>query len=90
MLALKSILDDLLFKTNGIFVTLSGHQKGAIEVAENYGISIYELRPLRENDLEGYIKNIHIDFYIMRPVYKNVSMIDLLNRFFLYPVIIRP
>lgn len=75
MLALKGILADLPFKANGIFVTLSGYQKGAIDVAENNGISIYELRPLKENDLEGYIKNIHIDFDFMTPVYKNVSMI---------------
>ena len=59
MLAFNDIIRDLPYGTRGIFVSLSGYQKGAIDVAKANGITIYELRPPKSEDWDGFIKTIN-------------------------------
>jgi hypothetical protein len=58
MLKLKAILDDLPGQPRGIFVTKTGYQSGAMDVARANGIITYELREPTEEDWEGRIKTI--------------------------------
>lgn len=75
MLAFKGVLDDLPSGTKGIYVSRSGYQSGAIEVAEANGISIYELRPPKDEDWDGYIKKITLTFESRTPVFRNIEII---------------
>lgn len=74
MLAFTDIIRDLPYGTRGIFVSLSGYQKGAIDVAKANGITIYELRPPRSEDWDGYIKVLNLTFTSRYPVYKNLIL----------------
>lgn len=77
MLAFKAILDDLPSGTKGIYVSLSGYQSGAIDVAKAHGITIYELRPPKAEDWDGYIKTINLDISCATPIYRDlVILID--------------
>ena len=67
ILALRGILDDLPSGTKGIFVTSSGYQRGAKEIAAADGISIFELRPPKDEDWDGYIKEVVINANISIP-----------------------
>lgn len=72
MLAFNDIIRDLPYGTKGIFVSLSGYQKGAIDVAKANGITIYELRPPKNEDWDGYIKVVNLEFNMRYPVYENL------------------
>lgn len=74
MLAFKAILDDLPYGTKGIYVTKNGYQSGAINVAKSYGISLYNLDEPTDDDWEGKIKTIEIQFDIKSPVYESISV----------------
>ena len=74
MLAFNDIIRDLPYGTRGIFVSLSGYQKGAIDVAKANGITIYELRPPKCDDWDGYIKVLNLKFTSRYPVYKNLIL----------------
>lgn len=74
MLAFNDIIRDLPYGTRGIFVSQAGYQKGAIDVAKANGITIYELRPPKSSDWDGYIKTIDIQLEIKRPVYENIEI----------------
>lgn len=74
MLAFKSIIDDLPTGTKGIYVAKSGYQLGAKTVAEANGIAIYELREPNDQDWKGRVKDIDIQFEIMRPIYKELKL----------------
>ncbi len=74
MLAFNDIIRDLPYGTKGIFVSLNGFQKGAIDVAKTYGITICELRPPKDEDWDGYIKTVEFELNIMTPVYKNINV----------------
>lgn len=74
MLAFKAILDDLPYGTKGIYVTKNGYQSGAINVAKSYGISLYKLDEPTDEDWEGKIKTIEIQFDVKFPVYKDMSV----------------
>jgi len=60
MLKLKGILDDLPSQPRAVFVTKTGYQSGAIDVAKANGIILYEFREPTDNDWEGRIKTIVI------------------------------
>ncbi|MBO6220054.1 MAG: restriction endonuclease [Treponema sp.] len=60
MLQFQAILNDLPDQPRGIFVTRTGYQKGAIDVAKKNGIKIYELREPNDEDWKGKIKTIHL------------------------------
>lgn len=72
MLAFRAILEDLPSGTKGIYVSLSGYQSGAIEVARAYGISIYELRPPKAEDWDGYIKTINLEISCATPIFRDL------------------
>lgn len=74
MLAFNDIIRDLPLGTRGIFVSTNGYQKGAIDVAKANGITIYELRPPKYEDWEGYIKTLHLQFNVKTPVYENIAI----------------
>ena len=74
MLAFNDIIRDLPYGTRGIFVSLSGYQKGAIDVAKANGITIYELRPPKSEDWDGYIKAINLQINAKFPVYENMVL----------------
>lgn len=58
MLKLKAILEDLPGQPRGIFITRTGYQKGALDVANANDIITYELREPTEKDWEGRIKTV--------------------------------
>ena len=74
MLAFNDIIRDLPYGTKGIFVSLSGYQQGAIDVAKANGITIYELRPPKSEDWDGYIKVVNLEFNTRYPVYENLIL----------------
>lgn len=74
MLAFKAIIDDLPSGTKGIYVSKSGYQSGAVEVAKKHGISIFCLREPSDDDWDGMIKTIELNFNIKSPVYKDLSV----------------
>ncbi|HDY87269.1 MAG TPA: hypothetical protein ENH82_04030, partial [bacterium] len=67
MLKLKGILDDLPGQPKGIFVTKTGYQRGAIDVAAANGIAIYEFREPTDEDWEGKLKEIHVSMHFFVP-----------------------
>jgi len=66
MLKFKSVIDDIPGQPRGIFVTKTGYQPSAIDVARAHGILVYELREPTNKDWEGKVKTIvlHLQFYI--------------------------
>ena len=44
LIAFKKVLEDLPGQPRGIFVTRTGYQRGALQVAKATGIELYELR----------------------------------------------
>lgn len=70
MLQFREILNDLPNQPRGIFVTRTGYQPGAIQVAKHHGIAVYELRKPTDEDLDGRIKEIHITGHFLIPDYQ--------------------
>jgi hypothetical protein len=75
ILQFKAILDDLPGQPRGIFVTRTGYQNGAIDVAKANGILLYELREPTEADWEGKIKTIVILLHALVPRTKNLNIV---------------
>lgn len=75
LLAFKGVLDDLPSGTLGIFVSKSGFQSGAKEYAKAHGIRLYELRKPTDEDWEGRLKRIDIDFHWQLPYCKNLRVV---------------
>lgn len=71
LLTFKSVIDDLPIHPKGIFVTKTGYQKGAKEVAKANGILLYELRQPTDKDWEGYIRDVVIHLHCMVPRIEN-------------------
>lgn len=74
MLAFKGILDDLPSGTKGVFVSKSGFQSGAIEVAQAHGIKIYELRKPTDSDWIGKMTELHVEINLQKPYVDNLSL----------------
>lgn len=74
MLSFKAVLDDLPSGTKGIYVTRTGYQSGARDVAEKHGISLYILREPTEEDWEGRVKKFIINLVVSNPVYNNLKI----------------
>ena len=58
----------------GVFVSKNGYQRGAIELAQKYGIQLREIRVPNDKDWDGYIRNIEIQLHYLfvenvRPVF---------------------
>jgi len=76
ILKLKSILEDIPGQPRGVFVTKTGYQKGAVDVANANGIMLYELRKPTEQDWKGRIKTIHLNFHAYVPSTKVEMVAD--------------
>lgn len=74
MLAFSEIIKDLPTGTKGIFISKSGYQKGAIDVARANGIDIYELRKPNTNDFKNKMMKLQVNFNIEMPYYKDISI----------------
>lgn len=56
ILAFNQILQDIPGQPRGIFITKTGYQKGAKEIAEKLNIVLYELRKPTDKDWEGKMR----------------------------------
>lgn len=70
VLQFKAILDDISRQPRGIFVSRHGFQSGAINVAKQHGIVLYEFREPTDKDWDGAIRRISIDMVGFMPDYK--------------------
>ena len=75
MLSFKGTVEDLPFGTKGIYVSLSGYQSGAIEVAKACGILAYELRPPKTEDWKGFFKIINLEVACSTPIYRDLAVL---------------
>lgn len=60
ILAFNQILQDIPGQPRGIFITKTGYQKGAKEIAEKLNIVLYELRKPTDKDWEGKMRDLKI------------------------------
>lgn len=60
ILAFNQILQDIPGQPRGIFITKTGYQKGAREIAEKINIVLYELRKPTDKDWEGKMRDLKI------------------------------
>jgi hypothetical protein len=67
LLKFSQILQDIPGQPRGVFVTKTGYQKGAKEVAIANGIILYELRELTDKDWDGSIREININLILKKP-----------------------
>jgi len=68
-----TVLDDI-GDIRGIFATKSRYQSGAKTIAEQYGISIVEIRPPTDADWDGLMRDITINIIASIPVHKNTEV----------------
>lgn len=76
MLKLKAILEDLPGQPRGIFITKTGYQQGAIDVAKANGIITYELREPTDKDWKGKIKTVILNIKAAIPNTKVEVLVD--------------
>jgi hypothetical protein len=67
LLEFESVLRDLPNQPRGIFVTRTGYQKGALEVAKANGIVLYELRKPTARDTKGRLHVILLNLFACVP-----------------------
>lgn len=67
ILAFNQILQDLPGQPRGIFITKTGYQKGAKEIADKHNILLYELREPTDKDWNNRIKNIFLTITLVLP-----------------------
>ena len=51
----------------GVYITKTGYQKGAIDIAKKYGITLLEIRKPNEKDWDGRIKKINSTIQMIIP-----------------------
>jgi hypothetical protein len=69
------VLADLPGQPRGVMVARSGFQDGALTVARDNGIVLYELRDVREDDFEGRIKRIGINLIFFIPNFRAIELV---------------
>lgn len=74
LLTFKAVLDDLPGQPRGVFVTKTGYQSGALEVAEKNGIVLYELRKPGQIDFSGQIGTIAIEMQLSGYRFENLNV----------------
>jgi len=77
LLKFSQILQDIPGQPRGVFVTKTGYQKGAKEVAIAKGIILYGLRELTDKDWDGYIREININLNITKPAVTIEPIVDI-------------
>lgn len=73
MLAFKAILDDLP-GTTGVYVSKTGYQSGAKNVAIKNNIKIYELRAPIDKDFDGLMTKININLNFQFPNHEDLAI----------------
>jgi hypothetical protein len=76
LLTFKKVLDDLPGQPRGIFVTRTGYQEGALQVAKATGIELYELQPLDGDADVSRISLIVGDWANARPEIRSFTVPD--------------
>lgn len=73
MLTFKGVIEDLP-GTTGVFVTRTGYQTGAKQIADKNDIVTFILREPKVDDWEGYIRVINLDIHLRLPVVREVKL----------------
>lgn len=74
MLAFVEIIKDLPTGTKGVFISKSGYQSGAIQVAKANGIDIYVLKEADSNDFNDKMMKLKLNICLKTPVYKDLKI----------------
>ena len=74
MLTFKSVVEDLP-GTTGIFVTRTGYQAGAKQIADKNGIVTFILREPNPHDWEGYIRVLNMDMHLLFPEIRDIQLV---------------
>src|SRR6185369_2185274 len=75
LLKFSAVLRDLPNQPRGIFVTRSGYQKGAKQIADAEGILLYELQPISKSDPNKDINVGFLNFNFSMVEHNNVRVI---------------
>jgi hypothetical protein len=75
LLQFKSVLADLPNQPRGIFVTRTGYQKGALEVAEANGILLYELREPTARDERHRLRAVVLNLFVCMPYTGEIRLV---------------
>ncbi len=75
LLKFSAVLHELPNQPRGIFVTRSGYQKGAKQIAEAEGILLYELKPLSNTDPTKDINVGFMDFHFSTVEHNDVRVV---------------
>lgn len=75
ILAFNQILQDIPGQPRGIFITKTGYQKGAKEIAEKLNIVLYELRKPTDKDWEGKMRDLKIIIHGIFPNLINAILV---------------
>lgn len=70
-----SVLNDLSGQPRGVIVARSGFQSGALTLAKDSGLVLYELREIRDSDFAGLIKEIQLSFNVFTPSFRAIEII---------------
>ena len=74
MEVLRALKLGLPYGTSGIFVSKSGFQSGAMDVARVLGIRLYELRKPTDEDWGNTITSVEIHQHLYIPYFKNLKL----------------
>lgn len=66
VLTLSGVLHDMP-GVRGLIVTTIGFQKGAVEYAKTHQIGLKVVRPPKDDDWEGRLREVHLDLQIREP-----------------------
>jgi hypothetical protein len=76
LIAFKKVLEDLPGQPRGIFVTRTGYQRGALQVAKATGIELYELRQVEGEKPLPNLKMIVGDWVLLRAEIRSFTVPD--------------
>lgn len=74
ILKFRAVLDDLPGQPRGIIVSQSGFQAGARRIAAANGIVLYELRKLREADLNNRVSALVLNLVVSLPSASDIHL----------------
>lgn len=69
------VLNDLPGQPRGVMVARSGFQKGALTIAEDAGLVLYECREVRESDFVGLLKSIDLRLKVFIPQFHAIEIL---------------
>ena len=72
--AFRTALEDLN-NPIGIFVSKHGFQKGAVDIAKQYGIKLMVIHGPDDEDWDGYIRKIYLNLTVQMITYVRVEVL---------------